>query len=84
MIHVCVHVHTHTHLQTAKKLVEYYSKLRELGHPEYLGAGTVVMYTLKCSSTQDEADDMVCHACKLCTLIFVTYTLPVQCVCDEY
>lgn len=43
--------------QTAKKLVEYYSKLRELGHPDYLGA--MVMHNLQCSSTQDEADEMV-------------------------
>ena len=60
--------------QTSKKLVEYYSKLRELGHPEYLGP--TVGHTLRCSFTQEEADEAVCHSS--CAEHYVAFIIPLQ------
>ena len=44
-------------MQAAKKLLEVCTKLRELGHPEYLS--NEIKYTLHCSFSQEEADEMV-------------------------
>jgi len=47
-------------LQTAKKLLDLFTKLRELGHPEFLQKD--VEYSLHCTFTQEEADEMVSYA----------------------
>jgi len=44
--------------QTAKKLMGSYSKLRELGHPEYLRK--TLTQVLPCRLSQEEADQKVC------------------------
>jgi len=47
-------------LQTAKKLLDLFTKLRELGHPEFLQKD--VKYCLHCTFTQEQADEMVSYA----------------------
>ena len=64
---VCVYESAMLIIQTAKKLLGLYSKLRELGHPDYLQR--MVPHELKCSVTQDEADEMVL------AIAFSTYSI---------
>ena len=44
-------------LQTAKKLLDLYSRLRELGHPSYLDG--VLEQMLSCKFTPEEANEKV-------------------------